>query len=71
MVTATATLQSEPHTQAGRRRRYDILKAKPRPKCEMDGCQNRAQSADCPFCAVCQERLPMFDEPLLLVTAIS
>ena len=71
MATATATLQSEPRTLASRPKRYDILKAKRRPLCKTDGCQNHSQSVDCPFCSVCQERLPMFSEPLLLITATS
>jgi hypothetical protein len=71
MAMATATLQFEPHTQPSRPKRYEIPRARPRPMCKTYGCQNHSQSADCPFCAVCQERLPMFDEPLLLITATS
>jgi hypothetical protein len=70
MATMTARLQSEPRTKAGRPRRYDLQKAKPYPRCGMDRCQNRAQSADCPFCSRCQQKLPMFDD-LLLITATS
>jgi hypothetical protein len=44
-------------------------RAKRRRRCNTDDCPNPAQSADCPFCAFCQPRLPMFDQAVLITTS--
>jgi hypothetical protein len=69
--TKSPAAKADGRPEESRPKRYEIPRARPRPMCKTYGCQNHSQSADCPFCAVCQERLTMFSEPLLLITATS
>jgi hypothetical protein len=65
MATATAPLQFEPRTQAGRPKRYEAKKQKRRPECAIPGCLNPAQSIDSPHCAFHQPPwAKLFEEPI-------